>query len=124
MPWSRHPERAEPGVAPGSHEGWTPDVGPGLVATVLDPVLTPLGFASGQAGDTQVIFCRGNVGSPDGGCVDLVVELQAAPDWRIRDVRYWGFPSDRWQLPFKTAAPLAEQLADLAETLPGTLARG
>ncbi|HEX6140933.1 MAG TPA: hypothetical protein VF013_10820 [Candidatus Limnocylindria bacterium] len=127
MPWSRRPERAEPGVAPGSRRSPAPHAGPGLVATVLDPVLGPLGFAPGQVGDMeqrgQVIFCRGDLGSTDGGCVDLVIELEATPEWRVSGVRYWGFPSDRWQLPFDADSPLAEQLAGLAATLPGTLAR-
>jgi hypothetical protein len=65
--------------------------GPNLVAQLLDPVLVPLGFAPGQVGvdgaSGQVIFCRGEAGSPDGGCVDLVVEVEATPEWRISDVR-------------------------------------
>jgi hypothetical protein len=92
---------------------------------ILDPVLVPLGFAPGQVGvDTergQVIFCRGAVGSPDGACVDLVVEVEATPDWRVSDVRYWGFPSDRWHLDFDRDAPLGDQLAGLAQTLPSAL---
>jgi hypothetical protein len=36
--------------------------------------------------------------------VDLVVEIEAPPDWQITDVRYWGFPSDRWHLVFDRAA--------------------
>ncbi|HXG40612.1 MAG TPA: hypothetical protein VNJ28_06685 [Candidatus Limnocylindrales bacterium] len=109
MPWSR--------LDSGPGEG-----GPELVAEVLDPVLGPLGFAPGQLGVTgkqaQVIFCRGLVDSPDGGCVDLVVDLQASPDWRIVDVRYWGYPSERWHLDFDRGAGLADQLAGLARTLP------
>jgi hypothetical protein len=97
-----------------------------LVATVLDPVLSPLGFAPGQAGAAdgqgQVIFCRGSEDSADGGCVDLVVDLGATTDWRITDVRYWGFPAERWHLPFVRDAELATQLAQLARTLPHDLA--
>jgi hypothetical protein len=93
---------------------------------ILDPVLAPLGFASGQVGDDgrhgQAIFCRGDVGSPDGGCIDLVLDVEAMPDWRITGVRYWGFLSDRWQLDFERDARLADQLAGLAETLPRQLA--
>ena len=96
------------------------------VAEILDPVLTPLGFAPGQAGASlergQVIFCRGEVDSTDGGCVDLVVDLEATPAWRIRDVRYWGFPSDRWHLDFDAHADLSDQLTRLAQTLPIDLA--
>ena len=99
--------------------------GPDLVTELLDPVLVPLGFAPGQIGAGgergQVIFCRGEVDSPDGGCVDLVVEVEAAPDWRITGVRYWGFPSDRWHLDFDRGARLADQLTGLARTLPTEL---
>jgi hypothetical protein len=98
---------------------------PELVAEILDPILTPLGFAPGQVGIDgergQVIFCRGLIDSADGGCVDLVVEVEATPDWRISDVRYWGFPADRWHLDVDRDARLADQLAGLARTLPGEL---
>lgn len=96
------------------------------VAGALGPVLAPLGFAPGQAsasdGQGQVIFCRGDIDSSDGGCVDLVVDLQAMPDWRITDVRYWGYPSDRWHLAFAAAGDLEVQLTGLARTLPDDLA--
>lgn len=66
-----------------------------LVTEILNPVLLPLGFAPGQVGVVgehgEVIFCRGEIDSVDGGCVDLVVEVEATPDWQITDVRYWGF---------------------------------
>jgi hypothetical protein len=95
------------------------------VAASLDPVVTPLGFAPGQLGATaqraQVIFCRGDVDSSDGACIDLVVELEATPDWHITDVRYWGFPADRWHLPFDEGGELAQQLVGLARTLPDDL---
>jgi hypothetical protein len=68
-----------------------------------------------------VIFCRGVADSTDGGCVDLVIDLGARPVWRITDVRYWGFPSDRWRLDFDASATLSEQLATLARTLPISL---
>jgi hypothetical protein len=96
------------------------------VAEVLDPVLTALGFAPALGGATdthgQVIFCRGDADSADGGCVDLVLDLDANPAWRIIDVRYWGFPSDRWHLDFDAGADLALQLSKLARSLPITLA--
>jgi hypothetical protein len=95
------------------------------VAAALDPVLTRLGFAPGQPGGAdgrgQVIFCRGDVDSADGGCVDLVVDLEAMPDWRVTDVRYWGYSAERWHLPFDADADLAAQLAGLARTLPDDL---
>ena len=104
-----------------------PDILVGLVTEALDPVLAPLGFAPGQIGVNggrgQVIFCRGEIGSQDGGCVDLVVEVEATPDWRITDVRYWGFASDRWHLSFGRDRSLPDQLAGLAQTLPKDLAR-
>ena len=91
------------------------------VAEALDPVLVPLGFAPDQTGASgghgQVIFCRGDTASPDGGCIDLVVDLEAAPDWRITDVRYDGFPSDRWHLRVPTDNDLDAQLATLARSL-------
>lgn len=95
------------------------------MAEVLDPVLGPLGFAAGQGGasdgSAQVIFCRGMHDSTDDGCVDLVIELVSTPAWRLNDVRYWGFTSDRWHLDFPVEASLEEQLVSLAETLPGVL---
>ncbi len=98
---------------------------PDLVADTLDPVLAPLGFAPGQIGTEggrgQVIFCRGEIDSVDGSCVDLVVEVEATPAWQITDVRYWGFPSDRWHLDFDRGSDLADQLAGLSQTLPGKL---
>ena len=54
------------------------------VADVLDPVLAPLGFARGQLGSSEseasVIFCRGDEGSDDGACVDLLNDLRAQLD--------------------------------------------
>ncbi len=92
------------------------------VAATLDSVLAPLGFAAGQAGGVdgrgQVIFCRGDVDSNDGGCVDLVVDLHDTPRWHIIDVRYWGFTSDRWHLQFEVDADLDVQLRGLVRTLP------
>ncbi|MET0910993.1 MAG: hypothetical protein ABWZ99_16115 [Ilumatobacteraceae bacterium] len=90
------------------------------VNAILDPILGPLGFAPGQGSVSgqqgQVIFCSGE------GCVDLVVDLEASPGWRISDVRYWGFPSDRWHLDFDADADLADQLDHLVRTLPIDLA--
>jgi len=91
------------------------------VAAVLDPVLVPLEFAPAQASASgtqgQVIYCRGLWDSTDGGCVALVIDLVADPEWRIADVRYWGFTSDRWHLAFDRRAALSGQLADLAQNL-------
>lgn len=110
---------------PSSRTSSQAERGPDLVPEILDPVLVPLGFALGQVGVDhqrgQVIFCRGETDSADGGCVDLVVEVEATPDWQITDVRYWGFPSDRWHLDFDRDARLADQLANLSRTLPSEL---
>ncbi len=102
-----------------------PDPAVERVAAVLDPILTPLGFAAGQTGASdghgQVIFCRGVVDRTDDGCIDLVVDLEAMPDWRITDVRYWGYPSERWHLAFDPDGDLLTQLSGLAQTLPDEL---
>ena len=129
LPSSRIPSRSGP-AGPGLVSGHgNPDpVVDILVSEILDPILIPLGFAPGQVGGGgdrgQVIFCRGEVDSPDGSCVDLVVDLETRPDWQITDVRYWGFPSNRWHLDFDRGARLADQLASLAQTLPGELGLG
>jgi hypothetical protein len=111
VPFVPHPDPSDPAL-----EG---------VAAALDPILTELGFAPGQAGAAdghgQVIFCRGLVHSVDDGCVDLVVDLEATPEWRITDVRYWGYPSDRWHLAFDRDTDLAAQLRALEHSLPDEL---
>ena len=95
------------------------------VAAALDSVLTPFGFAPGQVGGAdrrgQVIFCRGDIGSNDGVCVDLVVDLEARPDWRITDVRYWGHSSDRWHWR-RRGRRTRRELTSIARTLPNELA--
>ena len=102
-----------------------PDPALDLVCEALDPVLVPLGFAAGQIGSSadhaSITFCRGLEYSTDDACVDLVVDLAAAPQWHIVDIRYWGFPSDRWHLPFPRDEHLAAQLAELTRTLPDDL---
>ena len=113
MPWSAHPDGGHP-----------PELDE--VAAALDPVLVPLGFAAGQAGagdaTGQVIWCRGAERSLDGGCVDLVADLVRADGaWRLVDVRYDGFPSDRWHLDLERDVPVEQQLAGLAARLPELL---
>ena len=104
-----------------------PPLDPALdrVAAALDPIVLPLGFAAGQTGASnghgQVIFCRGLVDSTDDGCVDLVVDLETTPDWRITAVRYWGYPSDRWHLAYDPDGDLPSQLSELVRTLPDQL---
>ncbi len=102
------------------HEGSDPPSAVARVAAVLDPAMVPLGFAAGQCGAggnrAQVIFCRGLVDSSDGGCADLVVDLEARPEWRIMAVRYDG--SSGWQLtPDVHEADLEAQLAGLARPI-------
>lgn len=95
------------------------------IASFLDPILSPLHFAPGQVGfnspNGQVIFCRGLIDSVDGGCVDLVIDVEIAAECRITGVRYWGFPSDRWHLEFAKDAALPEQLDHLYRSLPVVL---
>jgi hypothetical protein len=97
-----------------------------LISERLDAVLAPLGFAGAQIGvhgsRAQAIFCRSETDADDDGCVDLVVDVEASPSWRVTDVRYWGFPADRWHLDFDRTATFSEQLADLASRLPEQLA--
>lgn len=125
MAWIRFRSRpqAVPGVAPGQARS-DPSVAI-AIREILDPVLVPLRFAPGQVAlaeaDGRGIFCRGNVDSPDAGCVDLVLDLGATPEWHVTDVRYWGFPADRWHLAFDALADLPEQLRGLARTLPSQL---
>ncbi|MEP7115552.1 MAG: hypothetical protein ABI862_19970 [Ilumatobacteraceae bacterium] len=92
------------------------------VIETLDPVLVRFGFATGQGGVSdlagQVIFCRGDIEGIDDGCVDLVIDLEATLAWRVTAVPYWGSPSERWQPDFEHDADLADQLANLAQTLP------
>jgi len=113
MSWAAHPDAASSNPALD------------LVLELLSPVLTPLGFAPGQAaasdGRGQVIFCRGRVEGHEDGCVDLVLDLRQLPEWHVVDVRYWGFPSDRWNLGFDRDAALREQVSDLVRTLPAQL---
>ena len=92
-----------------------------LVREILDPVLIPLGFAPAQMGHDQAIFCRGQIHSTDGGCVDLVLDLDPSAAWHITDVRYWGFPSERWHLELRREAALPDQLTELARTLPAAM---
>jgi hypothetical protein len=70
MPWAPHPDAVSSNPATD------------LVSAVLGPVLTSLGFAPGQggaaSGQGRVTFCRGDIGTEDEGCVDLVVDLASA----------------------------------------------
>ncbi len=50
------------------------------------------------------------------------MDLKESPEWNVVEVRYWGFPSDRWHLDLDRDATLPEQLSRLAQTLPHQLA--
>lgn len=97
-----------------------------VIGRVLDPALTPLDFAPAQPGtngdEGQVIFCRGLFDSIDGGCIDLVLDVEAVPEWHIVTVRYDGFDDDLF-LEIDRSADLDEQVADLARRLPVWLDR-
>ena len=82
---------------------------------------SPPGQSGAADGHGQVIFCRGDIESADDGCVDLVLDLDDSSGWHVVDVRYWGFPSDRWHLKFDRHADLPEQLSRLAQNLPDQL---
>lgn len=56
------------------------------------------------------------------GRVRALVSAEPSPAWRVTDVRYWGFPSDRWHLTFPTNSDLRTQLDALSQTLPSELA--
>ena len=95
------------------------------VVAGLDPVMVPLGFASGQggvAGDTgQVIYCSVH---PSGGgrCADVVLDLRRADGWRIVAVSYDGFLDDHVeQLHLREDVGLPEQLESLRTTIPDDL---
>ncbi len=112
MPWAPHPVPA------------ADDPTLEVLTDVLDSVLAPLGFFPGQVGASggcaQVIFCRSG-DHDDDECADLVIDLAASPAWLVVDVRYWGFPADRWHLDFDRDATLPAQTAGLARTLPHDL---
>ena len=77
----------------------------GRIVEALDPVLSPLGFAAGQAGGSsttgQVIFCRAHP-ADDGRCVDVVIDIEKSDGWKIvrvdiddgpdNEVRHLRFP--------------------------------
>jgi hypothetical protein len=95
------------------------------VVAGLDPVMLPLGFASGQGGvyeDTgQVIYCSVHP-SGDGRCADVVLDLRRADGWHIVAVSYDGFLDDHVeQLHLLEHVELPEQLESLRTTIPDDL---
>lgn len=95
------------------------------VVASLDPVLVPLGFASGQSGvsgDTgQVIYCSVHPSS-DGRCADVVLDLRRTEGWRIVAVRYDGFHDDHVeQFRLREDVGLSEQIESLRTTIPDDL---
>ena len=63
-----------------------------------------------------MIYCRGLEGSADASCQDRR-RPRTAVQLAITDVRYWGYPTERWHLPFLPDGDLAAQVAHLARTL-------
>jgi hypothetical protein len=99
----------------------------GRVVAGLDPVMLPLGFASGQggiSGDTgQVIYCSVHP-SGDGRCADVVLDLRRTDGWRIVAVSYDGFHDDHVeQLRLREDVGVPEQLESLRTTIPDDLNR-
>jgi hypothetical protein len=95
------------------------------VVAGLDPVMVPLGFASGQggvSGDTgQVIYCSAHP-SGDGRCADVVLYLQRTEGWQIVAVNYDGFDDDHVELlRLRRDVGLQEQLDSLMRTIPDDL---
>lgn len=93
------------------------------IADALEPLLVPQGFAPAQGGGdarrAQVIFCRGATDSTrEGGCADMVVDLEAHPEWRVVEVRYDGSVS--WRL-LPERDELAIQLDAIAGEIVGRL---
>ena len=112
------------------------------VSAALDPVLVPEGFAAGQCGDTQAIYCAGHDELSDrfpalpqsnaqvrgrGCCIDLVVDLDPIGDG-VR-VSLEGLPLTETLLAVQLyddaavaatlqGAPLGVALPALAEILP------
>ncbi len=110
-----------------SPDGQPSDVTFGQVVAGLDPVMVPLGFASGQggvSGDTgQVIYCSTHP-SGDGRCADVVLDLRRTDGWRIVAVSYDGFHDDHVeQLRLPADVGLREQLESLRTTIPDDVNR-
>lgn len=91
------------------------------VTEVLDPILTPLGFAPGQRSDsekaTQVIYCRAHsVG--DRRSVDVVIDVCDSGSWRISRVSIDDGPDQMVRhLRLEQDADLLTQLDRLASTI-------
>jgi hypothetical protein len=95
------------------------------VVADLDPVMMPLGFASGQGGVSgntgQVIYCSIHL-SGDGRCADVVLDLRYTEGWQIVAVSYDGFHDDHVeQLRLRKGVGLQEQLESLRATIPDEL---
>ena len=108
-----------------SSDGLASDVTFRQVVAGLDPVMVPLGFASGQggvAGDTgQVVYCSIHP-SGDGRCADVVLNLRRTDGWQIVAVSYDGFHDDHVeQLRLREGVGLPEQLGLLRTTIPDDL---
>jgi hypothetical protein len=110
------------------------------VGTALDPVLVPLGFAPGQCGEDQAIFCAAYdvlgdrfPGLPQSGaqqrgagcCIDLVVD-RAHPGLDVHlegpslsaTLRALGLDDEAAAVDGLSGAPLDEALQTLTDVLP------
>jgi hypothetical protein len=110
-----------------SSDDRTSDVTFRQVVADLDPVLVPLGFASGYGGTSgntgQVIYCSAHP-SGDGRCADVVLDLRRTDGWRIVAVSYDGFHDDHVEhLRLREDTGLPEQLESLRTTIPDDLNR-
>jgi len=104
-----------------SSDDQTRDVTFRQVVAGLDPVMVPLGFATGQGGVSgntgQVIYCSIHR-SGDGRCADVVLNLRRTDGWRIVAVSYDGFHDDDVeQLGLREYVGLPEQLDSLRTTI-------
>lgn len=110
------------------------------VSAALDPVLVPQGFAAGQCGDDQAIYCAGHDELSDrfpalpqsndqdrglGCCVDLVVDrvgdgLHVSPEvMSLADtLQALGLDDDAAAVDGLAGVPLDAALGALADILP------
>lgn len=93
----------------------------GRIVEALDPLLTPRGFAAGQAGGSsntgQVIYCCAHP-ADDGRCVDVVVDIRRSDGWKvIRVVIDDGPDNEVRHLQFARDADLSEQIDQLVLTI-------
>ena len=62
-----------------------------------------------------MIFCQGEIDSADDGCVDLVVDVEATPDWQIQRMTLVRYPYGNltaWSYSLARIAPMRISRAD------------